>query len=84
MSFVLLKVSNERLTALAIEMDEQSNKQEETMHQEKIKIEQKYQEQIRIMKKSNEIEIDIKNNLIEEQNRYILLKVYSDFNKIIF
>ena len=71
MSFVLLKVSNERLTALAIEMDEQSNKQEETMHQEKIKIEQKYQEQIRIMKKSNEIEIDIKNNLIEEQNRYI-------------
>ena len=84
MSFVLLKVSNERLTALAIEMDEQSNKQEETMNQEKIKIEQKYQEQIRIMKKSNEIEIDIKNNLIEEQNRYILLKVYSDFNKIIF
>ena len=71
MSFVLLKVSNERLTALAIEMDEQSNKQEETMNQEKIKIEQKYQEQIRIMKKSNEIEMDIKSNLIEEQNRYI-------------
>ena len=67
--FVLCKVSNERLTALAIEMDEQSNKQEETMNQEKIKIEQKYQEQIRIMKKSNEIEMDIKSNLIEEQNR---------------
>ena len=69
--FVLLKVSNERLTALAIEMDEQSNKQEETMNQEKIKIEQKYQEQLRIIKKSNEIEMDIKSNLIEEQNRYI-------------
>ena len=67
--FVLFKISNERLTALAIEMDEQSNKQEETMNQEKIKIEQKYQEQIRIMKKSNEIEVDIKSNLIEEQNR---------------
>lgn len=42
------------------------------MKKEKTKIEQKYQEQIRIMKKSNEIELDIKTNLIEEQQRYSL------------
>ena len=40
------------------------------MKKEKTKIEQKYHEQIRIMKKSNEIELDIKTNLIEEQQRY--------------
>ena len=42
------------------------------MKKEKTKIEQKYQEQIRIMKKSNEIELDINTNLIEEQQRYSL------------
>ena len=46
------------------------------MKKEKTKIEQKYQEQIRIMKKSNEIELDMKTNLIEEQQRYSFKNIY--------
>ena len=50
-------------------MDEQSSRMEDIMKQEKSKIEHKYVEQIRILKKSNEIDLDLKNNLIEEQQR---------------
>ena len=63
-------MSNERLSALALEMDDQNNNQEEAMKREMRKIEQKYQEQIRILKKSCEIDLDIKSNMIEEQQRY--------------
>ena len=63
-------MSNERLSALALEMDDQNNNQEEAMKREMRKIEQKHQEQIRILKKSCEIDLDIKSNMIEEQQRY--------------
>ena len=63
-------MSNERLSALALEMDDQNNNQEEAMKREMRKIEQKHQEQIRILKKSCEIDMDIKSNMIEEQQRY--------------
>ena len=55
-------MSNERLSALALEMDDQNNNQEEAMKREMRKIEQKHQEQIRILKKSCEIDLDIKLN----------------------
>ena len=51
-------------------MDDQNNNQEEAMKREMRKIEQKHQEQIRILKKSCEIDLDIKSNMIEEQQRY--------------
>ena len=41
------------------------------MKQERLKLEQKCQEQVRILKKSTEIELDMKMNLIEEQQRYV-------------
>ena len=63
-------MSNERLSALALEIDDQSHNQEEAMKREMKKIEQKHQEQIRILKKSCEIDLDIKSNMIEEQQRY--------------
>ena len=63
-------MSNERLSALALEMDDQNNNQEEAMKREMRKIEQKHQEQIRILKKTCEIDLDIKSNMIEEQQRY--------------
>ena len=63
-------MSNERLSALALEMDDQNNNQEEAMKREMRKIEQKHQEQIRILKKTCEIDLDIKSNIIEEQQRY--------------
>ena len=40
------------------------------MKQEISKLELKWQEQVRILKKSTEIELDMKTNLIEEQQRY--------------
>ena len=67
-----LVVSNERLTMLSVEMDENEAKQDETMRQERKKNDQRHQEQMRILKKSNEIELDIKSNLIEEQQRQIV------------
>ena len=63
-------MSNERLSALALEMDDQNNNQEEAMKREMRKIEQKHQEEIRILKKTCEIDLDIKSNMIEEQQRY--------------
>ena len=41
------------------------------MKQEMSKLELKWQEQVRILKKSTEIELDMKTNLIEEQQRYV-------------
>ena len=66
---IFCKVSNERLSSLSIEIDEQNTRQEEFMKQEISKLEQKWQEQVRILKKSTEIELDMKTNLIEEQQR---------------
>ena len=63
--------SNERLASLSVEMDENEAKQDEIMRQESKKTDQRHQEQMRILKKSNEIELDIKSNLIEEQQRQI-------------
>ena len=40
------------------------------MKQEISKLELKWQEQVRILKKSTEIELDMKTNLIEVQQRY--------------
>ena len=65
----IVQITNERLSLLVHEMDEQSSRMEDIMKQEKSKIEHKYVEQIRILKKSNEIDLDLKNNLIEEQQR---------------
>ena len=64
-----LMISNERLSSLALEMDENESKQDEIIRQDRKQTDQKHQEQIRILKKSNEIELDIKSNLIEEQQR---------------
>ena len=66
-----LIVSNERLTLLSVEMDENEAKQDELVRQEKKKTDQRHQEQMRILKKSNEIELDIKSNLIEEQQKQL-------------
>ena len=66
-----LIVSNERLAFLSVEMDENEAKQEEIVRQDRKKTDQRHQEQMRILKKSNEIELDIKSNLIEEQQRQI-------------
>ena len=41
------------------------------MKAEMSKLELKWQEQVRILKKSTEIELDMKTNLIEEQQRYV-------------
>ena len=66
-----LILSNERLAFLSAEMDENEAKQDEIVRQDRKKTEQRHQEQMRILKKSNEIELDIKSNLIEEQQRQI-------------
>ena len=63
--------SNERLASLSVEMDENEAKQDQIMRQQSKKTDQRHQEQMRILKKSNEIELDIKSNLIEEQQRQI-------------
>ena len=70
------KVCNERLSALSVEMDELNIRQEETSKLELTKLEQKWQEQIRILKKSTEIELDMKTNLIEEQQRYEIIVIH--------
>ena len=46
------------------------------MKQEMSKLELKWQEQVRILKKSTEIELDMKTNLIEEQQRYVGYRIY--------
>ena len=66
-----LILSNERLAFLSAEMDENEARQDEIVRQDRKKTEQRHQEQMRILKKSNEIELDIKSNLIEEQQRQI-------------
>ena len=63
------KVCNERLSSLSIEMDELNLRQEEESKRELGKLEHKWQEHVRILKKSTEIELDMKTNLIEEQQR---------------
>ena len=57
-------------------MDELNMRQEETSKLELTKLEQKWQEQIRILKKSTEIELDMKTNLIEEQQRYVIIVIH--------
>ena len=61
--------ANERLSLLAAEIDDQNMRHEESLAQGIIKLEAKHQEQLRVLKKSYEIELDIKTNLIEEQQR---------------
>ena len=51
-------------------MDELNLRQEEESKRELGKLEHKWQEHVRILKKSTEIELDMKTNLIEEQQRY--------------
>ena len=66
------QISNDRLASLSSEIDEHNLKQEELLKKELQNLELRHQEQMRILKKSNEIELDIKTNLIEEQQRYAL------------
>ena len=59
------------MSSLAAEIDDQNMRHEESLAQGIIKLEAKHQEQLRVLKKSYEIELDIKTNLIEEQQRYV-------------
>ena len=72
------------MSSLSIEIDEQNSRQEEFMKQEMSKLELKWQEQVRILKKSTEIELDMKTNLIEEQQRYVGYRIYHIFGNHYF